>query len=140
MELRVRFAETDQMGVAHHAAYAVWLEAARVEWLRDLGLSYRELDAQGVSLAVTGLDVRYRRAVRFDDLLRIEVVLEEARSRRLRIGYRIVRVEDGAVAAEATTVHVPTARSGAAVRLPAPWLDAISVAVVPAHGRRAAPA
>ena len=78
MELRVRFAETDQMGVAHHATYAVWLEAARVEWLRDLGLSYRDLDAQGVSLAVTGLDVRYRRAVRFDDRLRIDVALEEA--------------------------------------------------------------
>ncbi len=140
MELRVRFAETDQMGVAHHAAYAVWLEAARVEWMRDLGLSYRELDAQGVSLAVTGLDVRYRRAVRFDDRLRIEVALEEARSRRLRFGYRIVGIEDGSVAAEATTVHVPTARSGAAMRLPSPWLEAIAGLVVPVPGRRAPPA
>ncbi len=140
MELRVRFAETDQMGVAHHAAYVVWLEAARVEWMRDLGLSYRELDAQGVSLAVTGLEVRYRQAVRFDDLLRIEVVLEEARSRRLRIGYRIVRSEDGALAAEATTVHVPTARSGAAMRLPSAWLDAIAGLAAPAEKRRAPPA
>lgn len=139
MELRVRFAETDQMGVAHHAAYAVWLEAARVEWLRDLGLSYRELDTQGVSLAVTGLDVRYRRAVRFDDRLQIEVALEEARSRRLRFGYRIVRIADGALAAEATTVHVPTDRSGAAMRLPSPWLDAISGLIVPTAGRRAPP-
>ena len=131
MELRVRFAETDQMGVAHHAGYAVWLEAARVEWLRDLGLSYRDLDAQGVSLAVTGLQVRYRHALRFDDRLRIEVVLEEARSRRLRFAYRIVRVDDGVLAAEATTLHVPTDRSGAAIRLPAPWLDAIAAHVAP---------
>ena len=139
MELRVRFAETDQMGVAHHATYAVWLEAARVEWLRDLGLSYRDLDAQGVSLAVTGLDVRYRRAVRFDDRLRIDVALEEARSRRLRFGYRIVHIEDGAVAAEATTVHVPTDPAGAAMRLPSPWLEAISGLVVPAQGHRVPP-
>jgi acyl-CoA thioester hydrolase len=136
MELRVRFAETDQMGVAHHATYAVWLEAARVEWLRDLGLSYRELEAQGVSLAVTGLDVRYRRAVRFDDRLRVEVVLEEVRSRRLRFGYRIVRVDDDAVAAEATTVHVPTDRSGAAMRLPEPWLDAIAGLAASGAARR----
>ena len=106
MELRVRFAETDQMGVAHHAAYVVWLEAARVEWLRDLGLSYRDLEAQGVSLAVTGLDVRYRSAARFDDRLRIEVVLDEARSRRLRFGYRIVRIGEDAG---------PTRRAGATV-------------------------
>lgn len=130
MELRVRFAETDQMGVAHHATYAVWLEAARVEWLRDLGLNYRELDAQGVSLAVTGLDVRYRSALRFDDRMRVEVDLQEARSRRLRFGYRIVRVDDGALAAEATTWHVPTDRNGAAMRLPAPWLEAVAGRVV----------
>lgn len=137
MDLRVRFAETDQMGVAHHATYAVWLEAARVEWLRDLGLSYRDLDAQGVSLAVTGLDVRYRRAVRFDDRLRVDVVLEEARPRRLRFGYRIVRTEDGALVAEATTWHVPTDRSGAAMRLPPPWLDAIVGRVGSLDGARA---
>ncbi len=136
MELRVRFAETDQMGVAHHATYAVWLEAARVEWLRALGLSYRELEAQGVSLAVTGLEVRYRRAVRFDDPLRVDVALQEARSRRLRFGYRIVHVDGGALAAEATTWHVPTARSGAAMRLPSPWLDAIAGLVVPTDAVR----
>ena len=137
MELRVRFAETDQMGVAHHAAYAVWLEAARVEWLRDLGLSYRDLEAEGVSLAVTGLDVRYRRALRFDDRLRIEVALEEARSRRLRFAYRIVRIEDGALAAEASTVHVPTDRFGTAMRLPSAWLDATSGRVVASVDERA---
>lgn len=146
MELRVRFAETDQMGIAHHAAYVVWLEAARVEWLRSLGLRYRDLEDQGVSLAVTAVDVRYRQALRFDDRLRIDVALEEARSRRLRFGYRVVRladdapgeatgpdaradagaIEDAVVAATATTVHVPTDRRGAAQRLPAAWLAAIA--------------
>lgn len=132
MELRVRFAETDQMGVAHHAAYVVWLEAARVEWLRDLGLSYRALEDAGVSLAVTGLEVRYRAAVRFDDLLRIEVRLLEARSRRVRFAYRVLRPDDGVACAEARTSHVPTDARGAATRLPAAWVEAIRPQVEPA--------
>jgi acyl-CoA thioester hydrolase len=156
MELRVRFAETDQMGIAHHAAYVVWLEAARVEWLRALGLRYRDLEDQGVSLAVTAVDVRYRQALRFDDRLRIDVALEEARSRRLRFGYRVVRLADdeptvdaaglGApalatptatdlLAATATTVHVPTDRRGAAQRLPSAWLGAIAPTVSGASSR-----
>ncbi len=125
MDLRVRFAETDQMGVAHHAAYVVWLEAARVEWLRGHGLSYRDLEAEGVSLSVTGVSVAYRSAARFDDLLRIEVVLEEARSRRLRFTYRLVRAADERLVATATTVHVPTDASGAAIRLPDAWVAVV---------------
>ncbi|MDF1523864.1 MAG: thioesterase family protein [Trueperaceae bacterium] len=148
MELRVRFAETDQIGIAHHAAYVVWLEAARVEWLRALDLRYRDLEDQGVSLAVTAVDVRYRQALRFDDRVRIDVVLEEARSRRLRFGYRVVQLADdapaedaaidpvarppgtaatpGPLAATAATVHVPTDRRGVAQRLPSAWLAAIA--------------
>jgi acyl-CoA thioester hydrolase len=125
VDLRVRFAETDQMGVAHHAAYVVWLEAARVEWLRGHGLSYRDLETEGVSLAVTSVDVAYRSAARFDDLLRIEVTLEEARTRRLRFAYRVLQVDDGRVVATAHTVHVPTAPTGAAMRLPRRWLAAV---------------
>ena len=66
--LRVRFKETDQMGVVHHSEYPVWLEVARIEWLRERGLSYRELEDSGISLAVSELAVTYRAAARFDDL------------------------------------------------------------------------
>ncbi|MBW6456075.1 MAG: acyl-CoA thioesterase [Trueperaceae bacterium] len=127
MHLRVRFAETDQMRIAHHAAYVVWLEAARVEWLRDRGLRYRDLEEEGVSLAVAGLSVQYRAAARFDDELAIDVRLLEARSRRLRFGYRVERGDCGGrvTLALAETLHVPTAASGRAVRLPAPWLTAL---------------
>ena len=127
MQLRVRFAETDQMRVAHHAAYVVWLEAARVEWLRARGLRYRDLEDEGVSLAVAGLSVQYRAAARFDDELTIDVRLVEARSRRLRFGYRVERADaDGhATLALAETLHVPTDASGRAVRLPGEWLAAL---------------
>lgn len=125
MRLRVRFAETDQMGVAHHSAYVIWLEAARVEWLRERGLSYRELEDAGVSLAVSTLSLVYRHSARFDDEIAVDVTLQEVRSRRLVIAYRLMRVADGALLATATTTHIATDRRGRAVRIPDDWLRAM---------------
>ncbi len=119
MKLRVRFAETDQMGVAHHSAYVVWLEAARVEWLRERGLSYREIEERGLSLAVSRIEVAYRAASYFDDELTVTARLEEVRSRRVVFSYRVERGAE--LLATATTEHVPTDRSGRAVTLPAEW-------------------
>lgn len=120
MKLRVRFAETDQMGVAHHSAYVVWLEAARVEWLRQRGLSYRQIEESGVSLAVSRLEVEYRGACYFDDELTLTARLESVRSRRVAYSYRIER--GGQLLATAVTEHVPTDRTGRAITLPAEWL------------------
>ncbi len=122
---RVRFAETDQMGIVHHSVHAVWLEAARVEWLRALGLSYRDLEDAGVSLAVSELQVRYQHAARFDDLLGITARLTESRSRRLKFSYTISRAQDGQTIGTAQTVHVPVDRTGRAIRLPGEWLAAL---------------
>lgn len=124
--LRVRFAETDQMGIVHHSVHAVWLEETRVEWLRARGLSYRELEDSGVSLAVSELHVRYQRAARFDDLLGITARLQESRSRRFAFAYTITRLDDGQVIGTASTVHVPTDRTGRAIRMPGEWLTALA--------------
>ncbi len=131
MRLRVRFAETDQMGIAHHGVHAVWMEAGRVEWLRERALSYRTMEDEGLSLAVSALRVDYRAAARFDDELDVSTHLVLARSRRLRFAYRIVRVEDGELLAQGATEHVPTDRSGRAVRLPARWLEPLLPHVEP---------
>ena len=119
--VRVRFAETDQMGVAHHGAYAAWLEVARVEWLRQRGHSYTHLEAQGVSLAVSELRLRYRSAARFDDVLRITTRLTRAGSRGCSFAYRLDHDDDGRLVASAETHHVATDRRGRAVRLPDAW-------------------
>lgn len=121
MKLRVRFAETDQMGVAHHSAYVVWLEAGRVEWLRRRGLSYREMEESGLSLAVSRIEVSYRAAAYFDDELTVTSELVSVRSRRVAYRYRIER--GAQLIATATTEHVPTDRQGRATRLPEPWLE-----------------
>ena len=130
MTFRVRFAETDQMGVAHHGAYVVWFEAARVEWMRERGLSYRELEDAGFSMAVSGLEIRYRSACRFDDLLRIDCALVELRSRHATFRYRLTGPDDRLVATARTT-HVPSDRRGRAVRLPEVWAEAFAPHVAP---------
>ena len=123
MRLRVRFAETDQMGIAHHSSYVLWLEAARVEWLRERGVSYVEMERSGVSLAVSGVNIKYRAAAYFDDEVEIETRLVEGKSRRFRYAYRLTRVDDGVLLAAAETTHTPVERSGRAVRLSKDWLE-----------------
>lgn len=121
-DLRVRFAETDQMGVVHHSVYPVWFEAGRVEWMRQRSLSYRELEESGISLAVARLEVAYRTPARFDDLIRVESTLVSARSRQIIFAYRLTTVPEGVLVATGRTEHVPTDRSGKAVRLQPAWL------------------
>lgn len=127
-ELRVRFGETDQMGVAHHSAYVLWFEASRVEWLRERGMSYREMEDDGLSLAVAGIEIAYRAAARFDDVLVVKVWPTEVRSRRVVFAYAVERPADGARIATATSVHVPTGRDGRATRIPDPWLEPLLAA------------
>jgi len=94
-ELRVRYSETDQMGVVYHSHYLVWCEVARTEFIRTFGPSYAELERQGLFLAVTEANVRYHASARYDDSIRVEVWLESVQSRALTFGYRISR-SDGA--------------------------------------------
>lgn len=128
MKLRVRFAETDQMGVAHHSAYIVWLEAARIEWLRERGLDYRRLEEGGVALAVSAISVQYLRSSRFDDELTIDALMTELRSRRARFRY-IVRRDDETVAT-ADSLHTPITPAGRVTRLPTVWLARLQNEVV----------
>ena len=123
MKLRVRFAETDQMGVAHHSAYVIWFEAARVEWLRARGLDYRRLEDTGISLAVSAVSVQYLRSSRFDDELFVDASLTELKSRRARYHYAVYRGDE--VIATGDTLHIPVDKLGRALRLPQVWLEAL---------------
>ncbi len=92
---RVRYAETDQMGVVYHSNYLIWCEIGRTDYLRELGASYAELERQGLKLAVADAQLRYHASARYDDLVRIETWIERAQSRALTFGYEIFRVEPG---------------------------------------------
>jgi acyl-CoA thioester hydrolase len=103
VELRVRYAETDQMGVAYHTHYLVWCEVARTDHMRRRGVSYRELEAQGMRLAVVEARVRYRQPARYDDRLGVRCWVREVGSRKVAFGYAIERLEDATLLATAET-------------------------------------
>lgn len=90
-EFRVRYNECDPMGVAHHTAYPVWFEVGRTELLRADGISYRELEAEGVMLAVVSLEVKYRRPARYDDLLRLRTTLAQSGHVKIEHTYELFR-------------------------------------------------
>ena len=123
-ELRVRYGETDQMGVAYHPNYLVWCEIGRTEYIRALGVSYAELERQGTILAVAEASVRYAASAFYDDLVRIETRLEAVKSRTVTFAYEISRVEPDPVRlASARTTLVSIDRDGAPRRLPDNVLD-----------------
>ncbi|MGA2384723.1 MAG: thioesterase family protein [Gemmatimonadales bacterium] len=118
VEFRVRYSETDQMGFAHHGHYLAWCEMARTEHMRRLGVTYRDLEERGVRLAVSGAQLRYAKPARYDDPLEVTAWLAEAGSRRLTFGYRIERMDDGAMLATAETSLVSIDAAGRPARLP----------------------
>ncbi|MDO4264716.1 MAG: thioesterase family protein, partial [Deinococcus sp.] len=125
--LRVRYAETDAMGVAHHAVYPVWFEVGRSDLMRGLGLSYAEVEAQGYFLMLTDLGVKYRRAARYDDQLTLLTRVEEVRSRTLRFGYEL-RGPSGDLLASGHTAHIVTDHSYRPQRLPGHLIEQLAQA------------
>lgn len=115
-EIRVRYPECDPMGVAHHATYPIWFEIGRTEMLRARGGNYRDLEAEGVFLAVVRLEVRYRRPARYDDLLALQTELRLAGPVKIEHTYRLLR--DGELLAEAATTLACLDRDGRARVLP----------------------
>lgn len=89
LDLDVRFAETDLMGVVHHSAYVVWFEAGRVAWMRAAGMPYTEVAGMGHHFAVTGLQVEYRAAARFGEVVRVVTRLAKLRSRQVAFDYEV---------------------------------------------------
>jgi acyl-CoA thioester hydrolase len=115
---RVDYSETDQMGVVYHARYLVWLDVARTEHLRRSGLSYRDLETLGFRLMVSDLSIRYRRAARYDDPIRVRTWVSERASRRVTFGYAVEHDETGELLATASTALLVMDTTFAFSRLP----------------------
>jgi acyl-CoA thioester hydrolase len=95
IEFRVRYAETDQMGVVYHANYLVWCEVGRTDFIRTRGMSYADVERAGIGLAVSELSARFHAPARYDELIRVRTTLGEVRSRRISFDYLITRAESG---------------------------------------------
>jgi acyl-CoA thioester hydrolase len=125
-ELRVRYAETDRMGVVYYANYLVWCEVGRVEFLRARGSSYAHLEADGVGLAVLDASVRYLSPARFDDLVRVETTLTGVRSRGVTFDYVISHADSGVLLARANTALISIDGRGKVVAIPLVFKQALA--------------
>ena len=125
-DLRVRYAETDRMGVVYYANYLVWCEVGRVEFLRARGRSYARLEAEGIGLAVLDASVRYLSPARFDDLVRVTTTLTGVRSRAVTFDYLISHADSGTRLATASTTLVSIDAGGKLTTIPADFREALA--------------
>lgn len=116
--VRVRYAETDQAGMAHHSAFLPWFEVGRVELLRALGKPYQEFEAEGLHFPVREAFCRYWVPARFDDELLITTTIEKVGGASTRFGYRITRATDATLIVEGHTLHACVDNQGKIKRLP----------------------
>jgi acyl-CoA thioester hydrolase len=134
--VRVRYAETDQMGVVYHANYLIWFEVGRVEFIRALGIEYKSMEvADDCHIVVAEAHCRYLHPARYDEKLRVRTRIAEAKNRTIRFGYEIFRDHDGYLLATGETVHVICGSNGRPKLLPDKYRNAFSVSLATAASR-----
>ena len=128
--LRVRYAETDQMGVVYHSNHFIWFEVGRVELLRQMGFSYRDMESEDNRfIAVVEATCRYRAPARYDEEVLVRTQLKSARDSMVHFGYELVRLSDGALLAEGETTHIVTDAQMKIAVLPDKYLNAFRAAL-----------
>ena len=101
--IRVRYGETDQMGVVYHANYAVYFEVGRTEWLRQYGITYKSMEDSGIMLPVISLQINYKNSVRYDDLIKVKTTLKQLPKASIEFDYELIN-ENGELLATGNTI------------------------------------
>ena len=126
--LRVRYAETDQMGIVYHANYLIWMEIGRVEYCRAAGIRYRDMERDdGILLAVVEASCRYISPALYDEEVIVKTWIEDARSRTLRFGYEMLEASTGRRLATGETKHIFCDRDRRPMKLPAKYRPAFGL-------------
>jgi acyl-CoA thioester hydrolase len=120
---KVRFVETDMMGVVHHSNYFRWFEMARVEYLRQIGILLTDMMAEDIVFPITDVDCKYRASARFDDYIRIEAELAEVSKVKMVFTYEVLREADGVLLATGRTQNAFTNKQGKIIRLPDKYFE-----------------
>ncbi len=126
VNIRVRYAETDQMGVAYYANYLIWFEVGRSEFCRKKEFRYADLEAMGYRLVVTEVHCRYRGSAKYDELIIIRTQLKHLNKRKITFGYHILREESKEVIAEGETQHICVDSNGKTKSLPEKFLHCLA--------------
>ncbi|MBP2650512.1 MAG: ybgC [Firmicutes bacterium] len=127
---RVRFVETDLMGVVHHSNYFCWFEMGRVEYMRQAGVLITDLLAAGIVFPISDVSCKYRASAKFDDNITIETTLVDLSKVKMIFNYRVVRPEDGTLLATGSTKNAFSDVNGKIVRLPAQYFDLLQAALL----------
>ena len=134
--LRVRYAETDQMGVVYHSNHFIWFEVGRVELLRQLGFSYRDMESHDNRfIAVAEAKCRYRAPARYDEEVLVRTELLNVRESVIHFGYALCRAEDGTLLAEGETTHIVTDAEMKVAALPEKYLKVFRAALGKQDGK-----
>ena len=129
-KVRVRYVETDQMGVVYHSNFLIWFEVGRVELMRQLGFTYKDMEREdGCYIAVVDVRCRYKAPARYDDPILVRTHLKNVRDSLIHFGYEILRETDGMLLAEGETTHIVTDAEFNRRALPQKYLDAFKGAV-----------
>lgn len=120
-EFHVRYAETDAMGVVHHANYLVYFEEGRSQLLRDLGSNYADIEASGFHMPVTEVGIRYLGSFQYGDKVKVQTRVEENLSRRVTFAYDVINANSGKRLVSGFTKHIWTDHSGKVTRMPNKW-------------------
>ena len=122
-KIRVRYGETDQMGVVYHANYAVYFEVGRTEWLREFGLSYSEMEAEGIMLPVISLSINYKNSARYDDMLKVKTKLKKLPTASIEFDYELRNNSDELLATGNTVLVFIDMKRNRPTRCPKYLLD-----------------
>src|SRR5437899_7940024 len=138
-KVRVRYAETDQMGVVYHANFLIWFEVGRVELMRALGVEYKTMEKEDdCHIVVADVHCRYHHSALYDEELRIRTRIAESRNRVVKFSYEVIRDADGKVLANGETAHVICGRNGRRKLLPKKYYSVFTSVVAPQpHPRNA---
>jgi acyl-CoA thioester hydrolase len=128
--VRVRYAETDQMGVVYHANHFIWFEVGRVELFRQLGFSYKQMEREdGCFIAVAEAQCRYKAPVHYDDEVVVRTFVKHVREKVIRFGYELYRADNAGLLAEGETTHIVADREMKPRAMPGKYLEAFRAAV-----------
>ena len=122
-KIRVRYGETDQMGVVYHANYAVYFEVGRTEWLREFGLSYSAMEAEGIMLPVISLHINYKNSARYDDVLKVKTRLKKMPTASIEFDYELINDKGELLATGNTILAFIDAKRNRPTRCPKYLLD-----------------
>ncbi|WP_179354653.1 acyl-CoA thioesterase [Winogradskyella vidalii] len=121
--IRVRYGETDQMGVVYHANYAVYFEVGRTEWLREFGLSYSQMEIDGIMLPVVSLSINYKNSARYDDVLKVKTTLKKMPTASIEFEYELYNESDVLLATGSTILAFIDVKRNRPTRCPKYLLD-----------------